>query len=61
MTEIPSLISWIMSHVDLYQYNKTISYKKEDIVTIKNTAYQSVSDNNLGNYPHNSNKWIKLV
>ena len=57
----PSLFSWVMSHLDLYQYSELIEYNKEDIVTIKNTAYLSIDDNNIGNNPINSNKWVKLV
>jgi len=57
----PSLFAWVMSHTDIYQYSELVSYKKEDIVTIKNSAYMSVDNNNVGNNPKISNKWIKLI
>jgi hypothetical protein len=57
----PSLLSWITSHTRLYEYSELVSYRKEDIVTIRNSVYQSVYDNNLNNNPKISNKWIKLV
>jgi len=57
----PSLLSWIMSHTRLYEYSELVSYRREDIVTIKNTAYLSVDDNNLNNNPKISNKWVKLI
>jgi hypothetical protein len=57
----PSLLSWIMSHTHLYEYSELVPYRKEDIVTIKNTAYLSVDDNNLNNNPEISNKWVKLI
>lgn len=57
----PTMLEWIMTQIDLNQYSDIVTYNKEDIVTIRNTAYISVSDNNLGNDPLTSNQWFKLA
>ena len=59
--ESPSLLYWIVGNTDLFEYQNSISYNKEDIVTMGKSAYQSLTDNNLNNYPPNSSKWIKLA
>ena len=61
MSESISLLQWVMSHTALYEYSEIVNYMKDDVVTIDNKVYQSLTDNNLGNNPENSPNWIKLI
>lgn len=54
-------LDWIISHLHIYEYRLNYSYSRGELVTIDDSIYQSLSDNNLQNYPINSNHWNKIL
>lgn len=54
-------LSWIGCHTNLHEYMDTYIYKLKDQVTVGRSIYKSTCNNNLGNYPPTSNKWLKIL
>lgn len=54
-------LDWIISHLNIYEYRKSYTYDTSDQCTIGSHVYMSLCDNNLGNYPVNSNFWTKII
>lgn len=55
------LLKRILNNLKLYEFRNSYEYKLGDIITIDSSIYESLSDNNKGNYPPGSEYWIKLL
>ena len=54
-------LSWITSNLKLYDYDSKYSYDEDDLVTYENRVYKSMSKENKGNDPINSQFWIRII